>query len=46
MKEKTGLFIIGAYRDFYKNGDNFERFLEFLSIYKEIVIFAFLSDTS
>lgn len=46
MKEKTGLIIIGSYRDFYKNKNNFTEYLAFLQKHKDIVVFGYFSKKS
>lgn len=46
MYEKTALFIIGAYRNFFENKDNFKKFVRFLKENKDLVIFAYVSKES
>ena len=46
MRERIAVNFIGAYREFYKNIDNFERFLTFLGKEKDVVVFAYVSEKS
>lgn len=46
MLEKLAVCMIGSYRDFFKNGDNFGRFLEFIIGRKDVVFFAYISKVS